>query len=404
MTNTIAFNPLDFLSDEPITDGERIILNKALDKTKVHLFYKNNSGFLASLIATLEFTWDRSIPTACTNGVFMAWNPEFYLSLSPESRVTVLAHEAWHIAFQHMFRCGSRHPEDYNSAGDQVINNLLENHSYDMTGFPYLLDAKYKNMSTEQVYDILAANRIANGGNPWNPQNGDFSSPGSGPDSITKGMTPDQITKKAQGNIIDAATIAKMSNNAGNMPSEVSTLIDKFLSPKLPWQELLFLFFDALSNQEYSYKAMNRRYQDPVLPGKTTSQGLEHIIYYLDVSGSTSDADVIRFNSEVKYIKDAFNPEKLTLVTFDTKIQNEYIFEEDDDFDQIVITGRGGTSLKEVFKHAEKNDPTAIVIFTDLYVSIPPIPPKVPLIWICVNNPNAKVPYGHLICIKEENA
>lgn len=397
-----SFNPYDFISDVPITEGERITLNKSLDKTKVNLFYKKNSGFLASLIATIEFAWDRTIPTACTNGVFMAWNPEFYLSLSQNSRVTVLAHEAWHIAFQHMLRRGSRDPEDYNSAADHVINNLLEESGYDMTGFPYLMDPAYKSMTTEQVYDIIYANRQANGGNPINYQNGDFSIPGNGPASITGGMTPDQITKKAQGNIIDAATIAKMSGAAGSLPGEIQQLIDSFLSPKLPWQELFYLFFDGLSNQEYSYKAMNRRYQDPVLPGKTNAQGLEHIIYYLDVSGSTSDNDVTRFNSEVKYIKDTFNPEKLTLVTFDTKIQNEYVFEQDDDFDQIVITGRGGTSLKEVFEHIEKNEPTAVVIFTDLYVSIPRIPPKVPLIWICVNNPTAKVPYGQLICIKED--
>lgn len=398
MANPV-YDPTSFISDKFVTESEKIILNKALDKVKVHLFYQKKSGFLSSLVATIDFVWDRTIPTACTNGVFMAWNPEFFLSLPPKSRVTVLAHEAWHIAFQHMDRRGNRDPEDYNSAADQVINNLLEDHRYDMSGFPYLLDAQYKGMTTEQVYDLLARNQ---GNNPKNALNGDFSSAGHGPASINKGMTPDTIQKKAQGNIMDAATIAKMNGQAGDLPGEIQQMIDRFLSPKLPWQALLMMFFEALSNQEYSYKTMNRRYQEPILPGRTNSQGLEHIAYYLDISGSVSDADVLRFNSEVKHIKDMYNPALLTLVTFDTRICDVYEFEEDDEFEDILIKGRGGTHLGEVFKHIKETEPTAAVIFTDLHLSFPRTGPTVPLIWICAGNPSAEVPYGTLIHIENE--
>lgn len=389
------FDPTNFVSDIPVSDSDKIILDKALDRTKLHLFYENNSGFLSSLIATLEFVWDRTIPTACTNGVFMAWNPEFFLSLDKNTRVTVLAHEAWHIAYDHMSRRGDRDPEDYNSAADYVINNMLKEHGYDMSGFPYLLDPKYEGMTTEQVYDLIAGKKIKN------PQNGDFATPSNGPPSIQNGMTKEQIATKAQGNIMDAATIAKMGNDIGNLPGEVQQMINEFLNPKLPWQEILLNFFEELSNTEFSYRSPNRRYQDPILPGKTGRNGLNHLIYFLDISGSISDKDIQVFNSEVKYIKDTYNPTLLTLVTFDTKIHEIYKFEEDDEFDDIKVTGRGGTDLKAVFKYIKEHSPNAAVIFTDLYVNIPEDPPSCPIIWACTNNSTAEVPYGTLIHIEE---
>lgn len=395
---TKIFNPSDYISDKPITAGELEILNKVLDRVKVGLFYEKNAGFLSSLVATINFVWDRTIATACTNGVFMAWNPEFFLSLSSKSRVTVLAHEAWHIAYQHMFRCGNRCPDDYNSAADYVINNMLDDNGYDMTGFPYLLDHQYDGKSTEEVYDIIHKN---NPGMP-NPQAGDFMAGSGMPDSITQGMSPKAIEKKAMGNIMDAATVAKMSKQMGDLPGEVQQIINEFLNPKVPWQEVLANYFESLTSVEFSYKSPNRRYVDPILPGRTGRNGLEHLVYYLDVSGSISDNDILRFNSEVKYIKDTYNPELLTLVTFDTKIHEIYEFEEDDEFDQIVVTGYGGTNLKKVFEHADHTRPTAIVIFSDLYVIIPKEEPKMPVIWICSGNPQAKVPYGTLIHIDEE--
>lgn len=399
MPSKTKFRAENYVSKKPVNAGELEILNKSLDQTKLRLFYEKNSGFIAALVATIEFIWDRSIPTACTNGVMMAWNPDFFLSLDKESRVTVLAHEAWHIGFQHMARCGHRDPQDYNSAADYVINNMLKDHGYYMDGFPYLLDPQYKGMTTEEVYDKIHTEKPG----MYNPQHGDFADPGGGPDSIQGGMSPDAIAKKAMGNVHDAATIAKMSKDYGDLPGEVQQMIDEFLDPKLPWQELLMNFFEALSSVEYSYSRPNRRYVDPILPGKTNRNGLELIHYYLDVSGSITDNDIVRFNSEVKHIKETYNPEKLVLVTFDTKLQDFYEFEEDDEFDQIVVTGRGGTNLTEVWAHAKEHKPSAMVVFTDLYVGIPQENPGVPIIWVVTDNPDCEVPYGTLIHVQDED-
>lgn len=390
-----------YISDEPITEKDLAELNHLLDKTKVGLFFQANAGFLAPLVATIKFDWDRSIPTAATNGVFMIWNPEFFKDLDYETRISVLAHEAWHIAYQHALRRGSRHPEVYNHAADYVINNMLKESGYYMDGFPFLLDTKFNGMNTEQVYDKLMEDIDIL---PWNPQNGDFfpADDGDAPSSMTQGMSPEEIEATAKANIIDAHTVAKMNQQAGNIPGEVKSLIEEFLNPKLHWTEILYQFFESLAAKEFSYQRPSRRSTEVMLPGPTGRNGLEHIIYYLDVSGSITDKQIQRFNSEVKHIKDTFNPELFTMVQFDTRIQQVIELEEDEDFESVEVIGRGGTSLKEVYRHAREESPTAIVIFTDLWVDIPQEPPGMPVIWICNDKGKNKVPYGTLIHIPDE--
>lgn len=359
-------------------------LNQELDKVKGGLFFKKGSGFLGALLCKLEFQWRNDIDTAATDGEMLYWNPEFFASLSREVRITVLAHELWHVAFLHMFRRGNRDPEIWNIAADFVINDMLHSHGYNFENQPHLHDIKYRGWSTEQVYDEL----IQHAKKLKLPVGGigkDIMDPGS------------DKKDKAVSNVVSARNIARMTGQAGDIPGEISLTIDKFLNPKLPWEQLLYQFFDELTDLSYTFRRPNRRYTDPILPGLAGMEGLEHLIYYLDISGSIRDEDILRFNSEVKFIKDHFQPAKLTLVTFDTKLRDRLVMEQDEEFEKITVTGRGGTSLSRVWNDMQKEKPSAAVIFTDLLVNIPPEDPRVPLIWVCLDNPNATVPFGRLI-------
>lgn len=360
-------------------------------KTKGGLFIQRGSGFLGTLLCKVEMRWSDKISTAAISSRTLYWNPDFFLRMDPETRITILAHELYHNGFLHGARIGERDKEIWNLAADHVINNLLQDHGYYMGGFPYVMDPKYKQWATEDVYDDLVK---------------ELPKGGSTAGQILEGSLGQDIQPMAEGDrekaiadVISATSTARITNS-GDMPGEIAFTIDKFLNPKLPWETILFNFFNALTTEEYSYTRPNRRYEDPILPGRTSRNGLEHLIYYLDISGSVSDEEILRFNSEVKYIKETLEPEKLTLVTFDTQIHEEYVFERDDPFEKIVVTGRGGTDLHDVFKHAQRNNPTAMIVFSDLYVEIPKNP-MVPIIWVCVDNPERTVPYGQLIHIKD---
>lgn len=390
-----------------------VLAEKLLDKSKGQLFFQKGSAFLGALLCRMNFRWDETIQTAQTNGAELVWNPDFFMSLDEQTRVTVLAHELWHVAFLHPVRGMTLDPDTYNIAADHVINLLLQEHGYYMGGFPYVMDPQYRNMSTEDIYDLLMKNQQASG-SPPKPCNGGSGGLGGdivyigqdkGPDdaggSASGSLTSQQISNMIS-KVVGATTAAKMSKEAGMMPGEITLVLENFLNPQLPWEDILFNFFNDMVDMERSYARPHRRYTDPILPGESALTGLEHLIYYLDISGSVSDQDILRFNSEVAYIHSELRPQRLTLVTFDTQIQDVYEFEQDDTFEKIVVTGRGGTDLNEVYAHAAKERPNAMIIFTDLYVSIPQQPPACPLVWICLDNERAVVPYGKLIHMTED--
>lgn len=357
-------------------------IDKLYQKTKGNLFTKPGAGFLGSLLCKLEHRWTWDLPTAAISSKILYWNPDFFMSLDPEQRITVLAHELCHNMYMHGIRLNDRIPLLWNIAGDHVINLFLEEHGYKFNGLPALKDPKYIGWATDDVYDDLL-------------KQGDQVEM-----KIDLGQdilpVPAEDAASALADVIDANTAARLSKGAGTIPGEIVQEIDAYLNPKLPWEVLLYNYFNEITNQEYSYQRPNRRYDDPLLPGLSGYNGLEHLIYYLDISGSVTDEQVALFNAEVRYIKTQLEPELLTLVTFDTEIHDEITFEKEDPFEKLVITGRGGTDLEDVFEHARKHKPTVAVIFSDLDVDIPPNP-GVPILWICVDNPQVTTPYGTLI-------
>ena len=361
-------------------------LDKEFDRTKGLLFFKKGAGFLGRLLAQVEFMWTDDMPTAAISHRQLFWSPKFFESLDQESRVTILAHELWHNALAHGLRLGSRCPQLWNIAADHVINLLLKEHGYYMGGFPYIMDDKYIGWSTEEVYDDI----VKSGGKPFKQD----------PDGDVIYADGDEDIAEGMGKVVAAFASSKITCKPGDVPGEVELVVDAYLNPKLPWNVILQNYFNSVVEEVYSYARPNRRYSDPIMPGMVGREGLEHLIFGSDVSGSITEDQILRFFSEGKHIQEDLEPEAMTLVTFDTKVQNVFRMERGEDFKKFVITGRGGTCLIDLFEMAHKEDATALVIFTDLYVDIPPNP-GFPVIWIVVDNPTAEVPYGQLITFNE---
>lgn len=369
-------------------------LDLQLSKVKIKLFLKKGAVFLASIMGQTEFQWSEQVPTAATNGIKIWFNPQFWMKLPDETRVTVMAHELWHIAYQHMLRRSNRDPEKWNIAADHVINLALEADGFKFDGTNPVKDSKYKDMGTEEIYEILP-------NPPAQPKSG------GGGNQQGKDMAGDLMDVPADqemeiiSKVIQATQAAQMAGQPGSIPGEIQLALDKFLNPKLPWQILLRRFFTEQSREDYSWKRPNRRY-DEYLPSLYSEDGLTTINYYLDISGSVSDGDILRFNSEVKHIHEEFSPEHLNLITFDTKIQDTYHFGPDDTFDGIVVTGRGGTDLRCVRKHIQDTKPNVAVIFSDLYVDPMESVGDIPVLWIVIGNPSAQVPFGQMVHIDNE--
>ena len=260
-------------------------------------------------------------------------------------------------------------------------------------------------MSEEDIYEDLLKNAVQPP--PNNPFDGDLGSepgkPGTDPGAYNSGPPDKNAGIKQLQAVAQAIQQAKIQKQAGSIPGQLELIVEDFLSPVIPWEQVLFNWFTDLVLEDYSWQRPNRRHRDMYLPSlQSDEQRLTCLHYYFDISGSVTDEMIKRFNSEVKYIKDTFNPEKLVLIMFDTKLHEIYEIEENDQFDRIKVTGRGGTCLRCVRDHINDTKPTAAIIFTDLECQpMQPLKVPVPIIWTVADNPGAKVPFGQIIHIKE---
>lgn len=392
------------------------LLDRELDRTKTRVFLnEHNDAFLGSIMCSMNFSWVTDIETACTNGVTLWWNPHFFLAMPPETRETILLHELWHPARLDMLRRGSREPDIWNYAADIWINNTLIREGKSFKGFKPWHNFDYEGWITEDVYDDLIRRRDAVASNnnpnptmpwstPWliNPRTGGYD-----PSDLVEPEETDIDQALAHQVLNNVVTASHQATLAGDkLPGEIETTLKRFLQPKIDWDKALFNFFNELGGSDYSWARPNRRYQDMYLPSlQEEYNALEHVIYYEDVSGSISDGDAIRFNSEFKYVHDYFQPEKMTMVQFDERIQKEDVFLKEDNFEEVKIVGRGGTSLVCVRDHIIKNKPSAVVIFSDLQCNpMEPLPAdlqNIPIIWIALNNRQAVVPHGTIFHLHE---
>ena len=191
--------------------------------------------------------------------------------------------------------------------------------------------------------------------------------------------------------------VSRMSSKeAGLLPAHLTTIIDELLNPRLPWDALLRRWLTERSEYGATWRKPSRRFDDIYMPGRTGQEGLAHLRWYLDCSGSVSNAQLQVYTTEMAGAKAMHNPERMTVTSFDTQLRDTWEFTLDEELPPLEFTGRGGTCLVSVFADIQKYKPNAAIIVSDLCVDIPPNP-GIPILWICVDNPDATVPYGTIV-------
>jgi predicted metal-dependent peptidase len=132
-----------------MTDIERV---RRLKNARTLLLL--NHAFFGALIFRLKAVQSRSVSTMATDGKLLFINPEFLETLAPEHLIGCLAHEVMHPALNHHTRRGDRDPKLWNMACDYVINPILKDAGL-MLPEGVLSDRRFRNMSAEQIYNIL---------------------------------------------------------------------------------------------------------------------------------------------------------------------------------------------------------------------------------------------------------
>jgi len=356
----------------------------ALNKAKLHIAIRKESAFISTILFSLKFSWDETIPTACTNGTQLKVNPEFFLGLSLLEQVFLLEHESYHVAFMHMTRLESRDFRLWNMAADYVINLMLVRANGVMPEGG-LLEQKYDNYTSEEVYQDLVANPP--------PESEDF--------ILDMEESTEESTETVEAEVADilikAATQAKLSDQVGSIPGEVEIFLDKLLNPKLPWNVILENHMDDFAPDDYSMRRPNKRFYPAYYLPSLYSEAVGEIAIMMDASGSVSDDELNQMFAETYAITANLNPSKLTVCDFDTEIRSTNTVTSVDDLMNIQFTGRGGTQIHEVMEYGAKHQPAVMIIFTDGHFDPGDIDPLCPIIWLIYGNEHFTSNWGRVI-------
>ena len=374
-------------------------LQRDLDRAMADVFSHANSAFISSLMCGMEIMFSEDVPFACTAGKWMWLNPTFFQGLPRESRKSLIVHELNHPARLHAIRCDTRDHKTWNAAGDYIINSNMMKDGFTFVGLEFgLFNMDYVDLSEEEVYELLMKQ------NQQNPSNGG-GSPNPMQDLIIDPAMAQELAVEVMNNVGKAVMAADLAKQAGTVPGAVRETIKAAYAAEIPWEEHVREFMTELGSRHYSMRRPRRRYisQDLYLPSLVKQRDkLANLMFYLDVSGSVTDNQVARFLSECRYVKERFQPDKLTIVLFDVKIQKEIVIEKNQSMEEIEIVGRCGTSLVCVREHMQQNRPTAAIIFSDLECTPMQKPDvTIPTLWIVMSNLHAEIPFGKAVHIKE---
>lgn len=364
-------------------------LEEAWDKLTVAVFTGSNRAFYGSLLCSLKIQWDSSIPTAMVNpSLGLKWNPEFFLSLVPETRKFVLMHELEHVARLHELRKGTREHKRWNMACDYEINLAQVQDGLTYTGTSPLISNDYLGMTAEEIYDLL-------------PEDPEGSSWGNDEMDMEEGeATPEQLTGILN-TVVKATQAAKVQGCSTNKTTAIEQLLSTFLAPKVDWNKVLRAYMTDKLAKRITWKKPNRRHEDIFLPARVRKDdALREITFYLDTSGSVSDKQIQIFASEVRHIHKHYLPKKLNIVFFDTDICKETTYTRTSNIKDMSIIGRGGTDLRCVHEHMLKTKPDIAVVLSDLQCDVMDTVPCTDVLWVVFDNPHATVNQGKTCHVK----
>ena len=346
---------------------------------KAHIAVMQHKKFcvFAGVLACGKVTVTEDVPTACTDGWNVKYNPKFIeenMADDAELRFLVL-HEATHKAYRHLTVWKELHNTNArlaNVAADYFVNGVL--HDTDAgEGFVKMPKVgikpkpKYKGWSVLQIFTDLEQ-EDDEGGHGGDLDDHDWDGDG-------EGRTPtEQEMEDEIGRALRQGEIMRKKRSANGSGGEDGAFGD-LLSPKVDWRKVLrdFIQETCAGRDESSWARPNRRFLSediymPTMLGMTMTE----LVIGFDTSGSVFGShEMTLFASETTRVIEDVKPSKVHVVYWDTDVVGHQTFE-DGQFaiQDLKPKGGGGTNGAVLFDYLrEKNiRPQAIIQFSDGYV------------------------------------
>lgn len=427
----------------PIVNDTRLLSNA---RAQLLLETLPSAAFFATLAMQLNLVATEEVETLSTDGTSLFFNPAYVANLPPQERIGVMLHETCHCAYLHMFRRGYRDPEEYNISADHVINLQLVDWGYQlpkniycdrqyagmsveqvyakrMAGKPPSppppepkggkpegtgsqpsqdpqKDAKGASQSDpkpseEEPLPKKEKDSSSSSGGGEGTQigpkpsilpgcpTGDFTDPNPKAQAADKDGNPGPPPMTAEDWAIVTESAFLASQAAGTVPGSLEGLLKQSRKAANDWQATLKQFISQVANQEQSWSTPNRRFLGSglILPGIVKDQ-VGELAVILDTSGSTRGAMLQAFSDEMRSIIGEIQPERVTVLYADSRVQKVEVFERGDSF-ELHSSGGGGTKFQPAFDYLDTNNirPLAAIYLTDLDCFDQPLTPEYPVIW-----------------------
>ena len=341
--------------------------------TKSHIAIMRSKEFcmFAGVLSVGKVSFTDDIPTACTNGRDVIYNPEFIKSLDDKELNFVVLHEALHKVYQHMHlwkKLWKDNPMLANMAADYVVNYAI--HEADELSNvakrpeSALFDLAYKNMTTKQIFDMLKKD------NEYvKEQGGHDTHDWEGAEQLS-----DEEVKETAKQIDQALRQGEIIR--GKMNGNKNRSINELLEPKVDWREQLREFVNATcrNKDKSTWKRPHKRFlgQDIYMPSMI-GESIGKVVVGIDTSGSIGDKELSEFLSEVVAICDDVSPSSIELLYWDTDVAGHETYNQGDYKALVQSTkpaGGGGTHVGCVNQYIKDKriEAEAIIILTDGYV------------------------------------
>lgn len=348
--------------------------DKNLVRAKFSIMSNKKFVFFSNLMMLLKHSEDESIPTACTDGRSIRYNPSWFNKLSKEERVFLVLHEVMHVALDHVQRIGTKDRMLYNVAGDFIINDFLKDAGIELIkGSLHSARYTHHRWTTEQVYEDLKRNQ-----------------PDLGNSELLGDVQPSEESSESPTEVGELLVRAyQMSQDAGDssLPLELADWFNELSKPKVNWKVLLAKYLEQINRSRYEWRRPNRKLYPQFYLPTLLGRGLGNVDIAIDVSGSITKEVFNNFISEVSVILSKHKPAKINCIQWDTEVLGTDTVHSLQELKQVTMHSGGGTDPTAMLKLSNTNDSKVLIVLTDGYFHEKDLP-KVnkEILWILFDN------------------
>tara|TARA_R110002126_G_scaffold66175_4_gene168249 strand:- start:428 stop:1612 length:1185 start_codon:yes stop_codon:yes gene_type:complete len=388
-----------------LTLGKQLTVEQRVSKAVVDIMGNPKYVALAGILMIGERTVRDDIPTACTNGRDEMYGRAFVEDLSdPELRFLIL-HENYHKLYRHLTtweHLYKQNPNLANQACDYVINLKISDDNRD--GFATMPELglrsdTFAGMDSAEVYNLLKQEQDEDGGQGRGGgfDEHDWEGAQELSDEEQRGLARDIDEAIRQGALI-----------AGKLGTGVDRELTELLQPQVDWREVMREFISTTcSGNDYStWKRPNRRFVSAgIYMPSGISESVEGVVVAGDMSSSIGQAEQAVILTEAKQMFDTVTPNWVRMLYWDTKVCSDEKYEQHELDDFVKSTkpkGGGGTNVECVPAHMTKHSikAQAAIIITDGYLGGSWGQWDCPVLWVIIDNKNAKPDVGTAVHVK----